>query len=365
MTKSLHPGVYRLVYADRLWQHPRFVALSATQQLVALYVLTGPQTNRAGFYRLSIAVATEDHVRLSAEDFADALRVVCDAFGWRYDAHARVLWVPSWLRWNPPANQNSLHAVLKDVAATVTSTLRDAFLAGLPACLPDAVRGSLPGLLQAVGLNDDGNRQGNRRSNRNANGSENGSSNGQGNCQSNRNGNLARPKKQEAVTENKDQDQDPPPTSVLEDQNALGSPRGTRARLDKDPLFTRFWTAYPRKVSREDAWIAWKKLHVDEPLLQQMLAAIAWQTTSDQWTRDGEAYIPYPATWLNQRRWEDERPGGWVAGAASASATTEDDEFRRVMNTRDEHDPETGEVMRRREWPSGRVLWERAPKAKA
>ena len=26
----------------------------------------------------------------------------------------------------------------------------------------------------------------------------------------------------------------------------------------------------------------------------------------DQWNRDNGQFIPHPATWLNQRRWEDE-----------------------------------------------------------
>lgn len=37
-----------------------------------------------------------------------------------------------------------------------------------------------------------------------------------------------------------------------------------------------------------------------------MLKAIEVQKKSDQWQRDNGQYIPYPATWLNGRRWEDE-----------------------------------------------------------
>jgi hypothetical protein len=28
--------------------------------------------------------------------------------------------------------------------------------------------------------------------------------------------------------------------------------------------------------------------------------------TSAEWTKDGGQFIPHPATWLNQKRWEDE-----------------------------------------------------------
>ena len=37
-----------------------------------------------------------------------------------------------------------------------------------------------------------------------------------------------------------------------------------------------------------------------------MLEAIRKQKQSGQWRRDNGQYIPYPATWLNQERWNDE-----------------------------------------------------------
>jgi hypothetical protein len=41
-------------------------------------------------------------------------------------------------------------------------------------------------------------------------------------------------------------------------------------------------------------------------LLDRMLAALAVHVASEQWRRDDGRFIPHPATWLNQRRWEDE-----------------------------------------------------------
>jgi hypothetical protein len=37
-----------------------------------------------------------------------------------------------------------------------------------------------------------------------------------------------------------------------------------------------------------------------------MLAALAWQTQQPQWTKQEGEFIPHLATWLNQRRFEDE-----------------------------------------------------------
>lgn len=76
------------------------------------------------------------------------------------------------------------------------------------------------------------------------------------------------------------------------------SPKGER--------FTAFWKAYPRKVGKGAAEKAFSKLKVTDSMLEAMLEAIAAQKQSTQWRRDGGQYIPHPATWLNQRRWEDE-----------------------------------------------------------
>lgn len=72
-----------------------------------------------------------------------------------------------------------------------------------------------------------------------------------------------------------------------------------------DNGFEKFWKAYPRKKAKDAALRAWKKLKPDESLLNVILAAIERQKQSDQWRKDKGQYIPYPATWLNGRRWED------------------------------------------------------------
>ena len=83
------------------------------------------------------------------------------------------------------------------------------------------------------------------------------------------------------------------------------SPKG---KTDCSDLFNKFWTAYPKHIAKQSAVKAFEKLKPDEKLLEAMLKAIEMQKESKQWEKDGGAFIPYPATWLNQRRWEDELP---------------------------------------------------------
>ena len=83
------------------------------------------------------------------------------------------------------------------------------------------------------------------------------------------------------------------------------SPKG---KTDCSDLFNQFWDAYPKHIAKQSAVKAFEKLKPDEKILEAMLKAIARQKESKQWEKDGGAFIPYPATWLNQRRWEDELP---------------------------------------------------------
>lgn len=70
--------------------------------------------------------------------------------------------------------------------------------------------------------------------------------------------------------------------------------------------FEQFWLAYPSKVGKDAARKAFEKRSPDAELLDAMLSALAAQTASSRWQKDGGQYIPNPSTWLNQGRWLDE-----------------------------------------------------------
>lgn len=89
------------------------------------------------------------------------------------------------------------------------------------------------------------------------------------------------------------------------------SKRAAREKTkEQEERFSLFWNAYPKKKSKADAEKAFKKLKPDKQLLDTMLAALEEQKCSQDWKRDNGQFIPYPATWLNGRRWEDEAGGG-------------------------------------------------------
>lgn len=85
-------------------------------------------------------------------------------------------------------------------------------------------------------------------------------------------------------------------------------PRAKRKKVSQKvvPGFDGFWELYPRKVSKQAARNAWRKLAPDTPLQSKMRQALAVQVVSRDWMKDLGEFIPYPASWLNGAMWEDE-----------------------------------------------------------
>jgi hypothetical protein len=83
-------------------------------KLIADYVLTGPQVNRCGIFCFSPAKAQED-LGLSSKIFTPHFERVLSELGWTWDRAARVLFIPTWWRYNTPDNPNVLAAALADL----------------------------------------------------------------------------------------------------------------------------------------------------------------------------------------------------------------------------------------------------------
>jgi hypothetical protein len=90
--------------------------------------------------------------------------------------------------------------------------------------------------------------------------------------------------------------------------------RESRDRQARD--FKIFYDAYPKKKAPADAEKAFAKVDVS---IEIVLHAIAEQRKSDDWQKEGGRYIPYPATWLNQRQWEN--AVGEIAASVPAHAS--------------------------------------------
>lgn len=92
-----------------------------------------------------------------------------------------------------------------------------------------------------------------------------------------------------------------------------------------EQYFELFWKSYPKKQARTVASKAFIKLSPTLETLNMMLESISRSKTTDAWLQDGGKFIPMPATWLNQRRWEDESSQQEVS--ASTKAQIQEDQF--------------------------------------
>lgn len=98
------------------------------------------------------------------------------------------------------------------------------------------------------------------------------------------------------------------PSPEVGSRNRGSRNRGTgevvpRERGDSD--FDEFWAAYPRKVAKGQARKAWTAAAKTTPARTIVVAAINF---ADWSAKEDPNFIPYPATWLNGERWNDERP---------------------------------------------------------
>ena len=84
-----------------------------------------------------------------------------------------------------------------------------------------------------------------------------------------------------------------------EREKIIHQPKQVRSKDSKSKDFDKFWLGYPRKVGKGAAEKAWVKA-VQSTEAQTIIASLG----SHKFSEDIN-YIPHPATWLNQRRWED------------------------------------------------------------
>jgi hypothetical protein len=83
-------------------------------------------------------------------------------------------------------------------------------------------------------------------------------------------------------------------------------PRASRAPAASDEAFNNFWAAYPRKVGKGAARTAWAKALKRGADPAAIAAAVPKHAA--YWRALGTElrFIPYPATWLNSERFDDQ-----------------------------------------------------------
>lgn len=92
-------------------------------------------------------------------------------------------------------------------------------------------------------------------------------------------------------------------------QDEIDDLRAEIARLTTtmdDGTFQEFWDVYPRRVGKEAARKAWRKIKDKPATLEKIRTALLWQVKQDSW--QDEKFIPHPSTYLSHGRWDDDPP---------------------------------------------------------
>ncbi|MFA5379833.1 MAG: hypothetical protein WC455_29005 [Dehalococcoidia bacterium] len=114
-----------------------------------------------------------------------------------------------------------------------------------------------------------------------------------------------RPKSQPTEAPTEVPTEAPTAIEVEEKRSTPIVPKRGRQRKEYSGEFLAFYKAYPNKTGKAPAFRAWEK---ERPDIAVVLPALSLHIQSEKWKEENGKYIPNPATWINQRRWEDEMP---------------------------------------------------------
>lgn len=84
------------------------------------------------------------------------------------------------------------------------------------------------------------------------------------------------------------------------------APKSLPSHLEQS--FERFWSNYPLKVKKATARAAWLRISPSPKMAHDIIDALIAQRGTEEWLKKDGKYVPHPTSWLNQRRFEDERP---------------------------------------------------------
>lgn len=259
---------------SRFWQDEKMRAVSDDARCIMLYFLTSPHRNILGFYFLPSPYACFD-LGWDEKRFKKGLQELIDIGSVKYDFEAHVVLVKNYLKHNPLNNPNQVKSAIERLDEVPQTQLLQDFLTVLEQLYKPFMEPLQKRLLERLG--------------KPGTGSVTGTETVSGL-------NTHAPDGASAQPQN--------PSDQPADQS--GEQRKRAKTQKQDELFVRFWAAYPKKRSKGQAEKAWAKLQPDEQLFRAIMDGLERAKTSADWQKDGGQYIPYPATWLNAKGWEDE-----------------------------------------------------------
>lgn len=270
----------------RTWSDEKFRALSGippSGQGLWFFLLTGPHTTAIpGLFRAGRAAMAEE-LDWEQEAFDEAFREVSKQGMAKADFKARLVWLPKAVLHNKPESPNVVRGWRVEMDLLPECELKREAIAGIRAALEAMGAPYVEAFDEIFQPKKTAEEKASPKP-------------------------SSKPSAKAMANQEQEQEQE---------QEAPPTPQGEG--------FDAFWQAYPKKVAKEAARKAFGKRKPGAALLAEMLAAIAVQSGSEQWRKDGGQFIPYPATWLNEARWEDVVPA--IAAGSTPGPKRGSDEY--------------------------------------
>jgi predicted phage-related endonuclease len=264
-------ATYRQIHTH-IWDDPDFEELSADARLIFIWAFSNRHRNEACLYTITVKKISNE-TGLSTVKTKQALQELVKAEMIGYDFDEQIMWVKNALKYQT-INPNCLRAVKKDLESIGRHYLvkdfiehYSCFLAAHETIWKPLINGLE--MVQEPSINNNSNNN-----------------------------------------------------NIKEEEGGMGEEETIPLQIP----FDRFWAAYPKKRAKGDAEKTWHVLKPSEPLVIQIIATLELAKTSDEWQKDSGQYIPYPATWLRRKGWEDEYDNKKEARGNGRVRTSTDDD---------------------------------------
>lgn len=253
---------YRTIHC-KIWNDDKFPLLSAEGKLVFFLLLTTTFSSPFGAYKAGKA-ALEEESRMDAKGFAKGFAECLSNGLAKYDETARVVYLPNFLKYNPPANPNVVKSWGKIFNELPKSGLDLEIYCAILNCCDGMAKGFREAFSKA----------------------------------------FAEPEAKGMRIQEQEQEQNKLP--LVKQARPTDSHGKENCGNEGAERFDTFWEEYPRKVNKKKAQEIWTRKKCWNGEFDTIMAKLTEFKQSDQWQRDDGRYIPHPATWLNAERWNDE-----------------------------------------------------------
>ena len=251
------------------WQDEFILELTPEQKFFYLYLMSNSKVNTLGAYVFPMTMSTlelgynRDTVKKLLDHFIEAGKIM-------YDETTNEVFLLNWPKRNWNKRTATLRSLKKDVDALKSPVLREKISAMLSAFCggEDAI--------------DDTEEQ----KGTNGNNEEQKGTNG-----NNEDMFAGRKENREKRIENREKEKE------KEDAGTV---------FDAAAAFEIFYKAYPNKKNVKTARTRWEKMKVTPELYREIMEGLERAKNSQEWGKDGGAYIPHPATWLNAEGWAND-----------------------------------------------------------